>query len=130
MRNSTAPDFMALTVVGMSPCAVRKMIGIESPERASSRWTPRPSIPGSWRSSTRQLGPSPRSRPRNSRAVTKVSARKPADLNSSAIETRTSSSSSTTNTVGVGPEGLMTLTKASGHYSPPRPLGAGLLFHR
>src|SRR5262249_37753852 len=116
VRNSTAPAFIALTVVGMSPCAVTKMIGIESPERRSSRWTSRPSIPGSWRSSTRQLGPSPRSRPRNSRAVAKVSARKPADLNRSAIEARTSSSSSTTNTVGVGPEPLMTHTR--GHYSP------------
>src|SRR5262245_37033923 len=101
VKNSTAPAFMAVTVVGMSPCAVRKMIGIASPEPVSSRCTARPSMPGSWRSSTRQLGPSPRSRPRNSRAEAKLSERKPAALNSPAIADRTSTSSSTTTTVGI-----------------------------
>jgi hypothetical protein len=37
VRNSTAPDLIALRVVGVSPCAVMKMIGVESPEVASAR---------------------------------------------------------------------------------------------
>src|SRR5213593_4138099 len=37
VRNSTAPDFMAFTDIGISPCPVMKMTGIRMPASVNSR---------------------------------------------------------------------------------------------
>ncbi len=50
-----APAFIALTVIGISPCPEIKMMGIRIFALASSFWKSRPLTPGSRTSSTRQL---------------------------------------------------------------------------
>ena len=63
MRNSTAPAFMARTLIGMSPWPVMKMTGRAMPAFTSSSWNASPLLPGSRTSSTRQPGASGRSAP-------------------------------------------------------------------
>src|SRR5918993_1185075 len=100
VRNSTAPAFIACTVIGMSPCPVMKMIGISVRSLATCRWRSSPLRPGSETSSTRQLGLSTGGRARNSCADAKVSARQPSWRISSSSDSRTEMSSSTTKTTG------------------------------
>src|SRR5262249_6904504 len=103
VRNSTAPAFIACTVVGTSPYPVMKMIGI-SARSMMRRWRSRPVRLGSVTSRTRQLGPSMRERSRNSSADSNVSGCQPAERISSSSDSRTDTSSSTTNTTGVSRE--------------------------
>ena len=53
-----APPFIARTVIGMSPCAVMKIIGRFLCAAESSHWRSRPLRPGILTSTTRQVGPS------------------------------------------------------------------------
>src|SRR5262245_31201710 len=77
-----------------------KMIGISA--RSMIRfWRSRPLRSGSARSRTRQLGPSVRGRARKSSADANVSGCQPAEPISSSSDSRTETSSSTTNTTGV-----------------------------
>src|SRR6185369_9704299 len=100
VRNSTAPAFMACTVIGTSPCPVMKMIGM-SVRSASCFCNSSPLRPGSDTSSTRQLGTVGRGWDRKSCADTNVWARHPAALMSSSNDSRTETSSSTTKTTEV-----------------------------
>src|SRR5262249_6690414 len=100
VRNSTAPAFIACTVIGTSPWPVMKMIGILV-RSASCFCNSRPLIPGSVTSSTRQHGTVGWRRDRNSCADTNVSDDQPALLISSSKDSRTETSSSTTNTIDV-----------------------------
>ena len=79
VRNSTAPAFIACTVIGTSPWPVMKMIGM-SVRSASCCCSSRPLSPGSVTSSTRQLGTAARGRDRNSCADANVSGCQPALL--------------------------------------------------
>jgi hypothetical protein len=100
VKNSTAPAFIACTVVGTSPYPVMKMIGMSA--RSTMRfWRSRPLRLGSVTSRTRQLGPSIRERPRKSSADANVSGCQPAERISNSSDSRTDTSSSTTNTTGV-----------------------------
>jgi len=56
VRNSTAPAFMAWTVMGISPWPVTKMIGIPGRSTATLFCKSRPLSPGSATSRTRQFG--------------------------------------------------------------------------
>src|SRR5919197_56441 len=76
-----------------------KMIGI-SVRSTMRSWRSRPLRSGSVTSSTRQLGPSMRERRRKSSADAKVSGRQPAARISNSSDSRTDTSSSTTNTTG------------------------------
>src|SRR5262245_1216555 len=100
VRNSTAPAFIARTVIGTSPYPVMKMIGI-SDRSASCCCRSRPLSPGSVTSSTRQHGTAARGRARNSRADANVSGCQPALSISSSSDSRTEMSSSTTKTMAV-----------------------------
>src|SRR5262245_45581299 len=99
VRNSVAPAFIARTVVGMSPCPVRKTIGISTPRSAISRCRSRPLPPGMRTSSTRQAGPPARATSRKSRADAKLRTLRPCERTSRSVERRSDASSSTTNTV-------------------------------
>lgn len=100
VKKSTAPAFMAFTVIGISPYAVRKMTGTWIPAFLRRCWNSRPFIPGRLTSNIRQLGPSAGSFCRNRSAVSNPSDRKPADFSRPRIDARTPASSSMTNTVG------------------------------
>src|SRR5215510_778458 len=100
VRNSTAPAFIAWTVIGTSPWPVMKMIGM-SVRSASCCCSSRPLSPGSETSSTRQHGTVARGRARNSCGDANVSGFQPALLISSSSDSRTEMSSSTTKTVAV-----------------------------
>ena len=99
VRNSTAPAFIACTVIGTSPWPVMKMIGM-SVRSASCFCSSRPLSPGSVTSSTRQHGTG------GARAGQKFLRRRerfglPAGaLISSSNDSRTETSSSTTKTIG------------------------------
>ena len=56
VKNSTAPAFMALTVIGTSACPVIKMIGMSIRSPAINDCSSRPLRPGKVTSNTRQLG--------------------------------------------------------------------------
>src|ERR1700690_3094654 len=102
IRNSTAPAFMAREVMGTSPCAVIKMMGIVIPARASDSWKSRPLAPGSRMSSTRQLGVAGRTALRKPSVEAKVCASNPTDSRRLLTASRTEASSSTTKIVGRG----------------------------
>ena len=70
---------------------------------------------GSVKSMTTQLGPSDRSRDRNSWADVNVSARNPTHFRRPAIDARASASSSLTNTVGDGSPSAPFLRRLSGY---------------
>src|SRR5512134_2805718 len=100
VRNSTAPAFIACTLIGTSPCPVMKMIGI-SVLSASCCCNSRPVSPGSVTSSTKQHGTIARGRERNSFADANVSGCQPAVLINNSSDSRTETSSSTTKTMDV-----------------------------
>jgi len=101
IRNSTAPAFIARTVIGTSPWPVMKMIGRVLWSPAMRCWRSRPFRSGSFTSSTRQHGALTMGRERNSWAEAKVSDFHPAQRMSNSSESRTETSSSTTKTTGV-----------------------------
>src|SRR6266446_5760916 len=100
VRNSTAPAFMAWTVIGTSPCPVMKMIGMSVRSDAMSFCNSRPFRSGRETSSTKQFGVAVRGCPRNSFADANVSGCQPANVISSLSDSRTEMSSSTTKTIG------------------------------
>src|SRR6266446_6607026 len=100
VKNSTAPAFIAWTVIGTSPCPVMKMIGMSVRSDAISFCNSSPLRSGSETSSTRQLGVAVRGWVRNSAADANVSGCQPANLISSSSDSRTEMSSSTTKTIG------------------------------
>src|ERR1051326_2040341 len=102
VKNSTAPAFIALTVMGTSPWPVIKMIGMSVLSEAISFCSSRPLSSGRETSSTRQLGASGRGRARNSSADAKVSGCHPTKRISASSDSRTEMSSSTTKTMGIG----------------------------
>ena len=118
VRNSTAPAFIARTVVGTSAWPVTKMIGM-SARSATSFCRSQPLRSGRTTSSTRQLGPCTRGRDRNSCADPNVSGCQPADSMSSFSDSRTEASSSTTNTVGLASD-MRALHSCQGA-TPPDP---------
>src|SRR6185369_10259987 len=79
-----------------------KMIGMSIRSAATRFCRSRPLRPGSETSSTRQLGTSGFERERNGCADAKVSGFQPAQRMSDSSDSRTETSSSTTNTIGVG----------------------------
>src|SRR5882724_6605956 len=91
---------MARTVIGISPWAVIKIIGMGTLAMANSRWKSRPLIPGNLMSRTRQLGTSGRLLRRNSCADSNSSTCSPTDPIRRLIARRTEGSSSTTKTIG------------------------------
>src|ERR1051326_3007351 len=101
VKNSTAPAFIALTVMGTSPWPVIKMIGMSVLSEAISFCSSRPLSSGRETSSTRQLGASGRGRARNSSADAKVSGCHPTKRISASSDSRTEMSSSTTKTIGL-----------------------------
>ena len=66
VKNSTAPAFIAWTVIGTSPWPVMKMIGMSIRSAAMRFCRSRPLRSGSETSSTRQFGVRTRGRARNS----------------------------------------------------------------
>src|SRR5882724_4371320 len=102
VKNSTAPAFMACTVIGTSPCPVMKMIGISIRSVAISFCSSRPLSSGRETSSTRQHGATGRGRVRNSSADANVSGCDPTKRISASSDSRTETSSSTTKTIGIG----------------------------
>src|SRR6266446_4830560 len=78
-----------------------KMIGMSSRSTATRFCRSRPLRPGRLTSSTRQLAARTRGRARNSCADANVSGRQPAQRISNSSDSRTETSSSTTNTIGV-----------------------------
>jgi hypothetical protein len=86
VKNSTAPAFIARTLIGISPCPVRKMIGVSMPDFASSVCIKHAGTSGRWPWA-------------NSVADPNVCTVKPAELRKSATESRTNRSSSMTNTM-------------------------------
>src|SRR5215208_3684000 len=99
LRNSTAPAFMACTVIAISPCPVMKIIGISIFRSLNSRWRFRPLSPGSRTSRTKHLGKSGRSASKNSSPDANVSEVRPTAPSSCAIAVRTDRSSSITMTI-------------------------------
>src|SRR5215831_8158909 len=124
VKNSTAPAFIACTVVGTSPYPVMKMTGMSA--RSMRRcWRSRPLRLGSVTSRTRQLGPWMRERSRNSSADSNVSGCQPAERISNSSDSRTDTSSSTTNTTGVSCEitgALDSLPASRGELMSPSPV--------
>src|SRR5216683_2555144 len=98
VKKSKAPDFIACTDISMLPWPVRKMIGTWTSAFASSPCTSRPLIPGSFISSTRQLGSLLQHRLRNSCGDAKLSTLRPAVRIRPSTDSRTDASSSTTYT--------------------------------
>src|SRR5690348_4801690 len=100
-----------------------KMIGMSV--RSMMRfWRSRPLRLGSVTSRTRQLGPSTRERSRNSSADSNVSGRQPAQRISNSSDSRTDTSSSTTNMTGASPEiidALDSLRASPGDLMSPSP---------
>src|SRR5258706_1200529 len=101
VKNSTAPAFMARTVIGTSPWPVMKMIGISVRSAAIRFCKSKPLRSGRLTSSTRQLGTLTRGRARNSCADANVSGSQPSQRISASNDSRTERSSSTTKTIGV-----------------------------
>src|SRR5258706_13750193 len=101
VRNSTAPAFMARTVIGTSPWPVMKMIGMSVRSAAIRFCKSKPLRSGRLTSSTRQLGTPTRGRARNSCADANVSGSQPSQRISASNDSRTETSSSTTKTIGV-----------------------------
>src|ERR1700731_2573191 len=104
IKNSTAPAFIARTVMDTSGWPVINMIGISVRTGAMRFCSSRPSRSGSEMSSTRQLGTKTRGRERNSWADPNVCGCQPAKRISDSSDSRTEMSSSTTNTTGVSRE--------------------------
>jgi len=100
VRNSTAPAFIALTDIGMSPWPVMNMTGISILALANSAWKSSPPVPGSRTSRIRQHGASGRFVARKSGAEANPSTRNPTDRIKLLIAPRCELSSSTTNTIG------------------------------
>src|SRR6266852_1471548 len=100
VKNSTAPAFIAWTVIGTSPCPVMKMIGMSVRSDAISFCNSSPLRSGREISSTKQLGMVVRGYSRNSPADANVSGCQPANLISNSSDSRTDTSSSTTKTIG------------------------------
>src|SRR3954470_23430210 len=100
VKNSTAPAFMARTVIGTSPWPVMKMIGMSVRSAAIRFCKSKPLRSGRLTSSTRQLGTVTRGRARNSCADEKVSGSQPSQRISASNDSRTETSSSTTKTIG------------------------------
>src|ERR1700677_525464 len=100
VKNSMAPAFMARTDVVTLPLPVIKMIGMYALSPAIRFCRSKPVRPGSKTSNTRQVGLRRGGRERNSGADAKTSAFQPALLINNSSDSRTDSSSSTTNTVG------------------------------
>src|SRR4051794_36673335 len=101
VRNSTAPAFIALTVMGTSPRPVMKMIGMSVRSTATIFCRSRPLRSGRPTSRIKQLGVKLRGRARKSDADPKVSEAQPSHRIRSSSDSRTEISSSTTKTVGV-----------------------------
>src|SRR5712664_793727 len=101
VRNSTAPAFIAWTVIGISPWPVMKIIGMSIRSGAISFCSSRPLSSGRETSSTRQHGASGRGRVRNSSADANVSGCHPTKRISASSDSRTEMSS-TTKTIGIG----------------------------
>src|ERR1700694_200329 len=87
--------------IGTPPYPVMKMIGMSVRSTATRFCRSRPLRSGSVTSSTRQLGARTRGRDRNSCADANVSGCQPAQRISASSDSRTETSSSTTNTMGV-----------------------------
>src|SRR5580692_5399027 len=100
VRNSTAPAFIAWTVFGTSPWPVIKMIGISGRSTATCFCRSRPLRPGREISSTRQLGTTASGRARNSSADANICGSQPSQRINNSSDSRTDTSSSTTNTIG------------------------------
>src|SRR5271157_2178449 len=101
VKNSTAPAFMAWTVIGTLPLPEIKMIGMSVRSTATRFCSARPLRSGRLTSSTKQLGARTRGQDRNSSADANVSGCQPAESISNSSDLRTEMSSSTTNTIGV-----------------------------
>ena len=101
VKNSTAPAFIALTVVGMSPFPVMKMMGTCTRSVASRSCSSRPFRSGSPTSSTRQLGARIRGQSKKACAEANVSGCHPAHFTRPSRDSLTDTSSSTINTMGV-----------------------------
>src|SRR5580765_7905823 len=114
VRNSTAPAFMALTVIGTLPQPEMKMMGMSVRSEATRFCSSRPSRSGRLTSSIRQLGPATRGRWRNACADGKVSGCHPAESINDSRDLRTEMSSSTTNTMGVASNMAQDLDAFSG----------------
>src|SRR5580704_8611515 len=104
VKNSTAPAFMAWTVMGTSPYPVIKMIGMSVRSTATRFCNSRPLRPGRETSSTRQLGTRALGQERNVCAEENVSGCQPSQRISDSSDSRTETSSSTTNTIGAEPD--------------------------
>src|SRR6202522_2607750 len=100
VKNSMAPAFIARTEVGTSPLPVIKMMGMYALSPAIRFCRSKPVRPGSVTSKTRQVGLRRDGRERDSCADSKTSAFQPALRINDSNDSRTDSSSSTTNTVG------------------------------
>src|SRR5438132_2822117 len=99
-RHSIAPAWSICGRMLLSPWAVMKMIGIVLPRCDSSCWRAGPLMPGMATSTTRQSVWSTNSEARNSAAEEKARDAKPNVLSRSGRDSRTDSSSSTTDTSG------------------------------
>src|SRR5467141_3263096 len=97
-RHSIAPAWSICGRMLSSPWAVMKMIGIVLPRPDSSCWRAGPLMPGMATSTTRQSVWSTNSEARNSAAEEKARDAKPNVLSKSGRDSRTDSSSSTTDT--------------------------------
>src|SRR5580700_353925 len=86
--------------MAISPWPLMKTIGIRAPRAFSSSWSAGPLVCAMRTSSTRQPGCPALKLSRNSCAERNVAARRPTEVTSSAIESKTAVSSSTMNTVG------------------------------
>src|SRR6266702_187009 len=126
VRNSTAPAFMACTVIGTSPWPVMKMIGMSIRSTATRFCKSRPLRPGRETSSTRQLGTKTRGRARNSCADANVSGCQPSKRISNSSDSRTETSSSTTNTMDVASGMCADLDSPYSQSSIQRPEQRGL----
>ena len=100
VRKSTAPRFIACTLMGMSPWPVRKTIGGSWPLAIRACWSSRPFSPGMATSSTRQPGSLGSWQSKNSCGEEKVATARRAERSTRARLFNTAASSSTTKTVG------------------------------
>jgi hypothetical protein len=101
VKNSMAPAFIALTVVGMSLLPVMKMMGTCTRSVASRSCSSKPFRSGSPTSSTRQLGARIRGQSKKACAESNVSGCHPAHFTRPSRDSLTDTSSSTINTMGV-----------------------------
>src|SRR3989441_12291573 len=103
-----------------------KMIGMSARSTATRCCRSRPLSPGRLTSSTRQLGPGTSGRDRNSCADANVSGCQPAQRISNSSDSRTDTSSSTTNTMGVASGMCADLDSPYSQSSVQRPEQRGL----